>query len=281
MDSKSLKKFNRSLSGIANQFEYIDGLFLESQENQEKKELIESKYPDLDETVIKKAKGLPMIKYFAIILETMLAFRGFEFLFLRVIEVDLPRWSIFIVSFIASVLIIEGTYRLMNFLQDVTESKSIIFASAIPLLVVPGANLFAYIYDETPNKGIFLFLAIITFAINFLVIFLLSSLSFKEEYSSKYIKAYNDLRKIEQDEKRISTKFRRRYKIIKNEGMTLFSHYKELIKSESFDINLSQEYLWIIQHEIFKNRNVDFGKNIDEIEDNKFINWWKSMSKRS
>jgi len=172
---KSTKEFEKSAELINLHFGHVKALFQENIHIDNELHVINKEHPKIDRLKVNKIKGIPYVKYFAILIETILAVRGFEYLFTIVLDLDIPKWSIFLLSFIFSFLIIEGTARILYWLKEINikeknkkKDSNQYFATIIsitPLLIVPTLNYFTYKFDQTDEKEIFLALALITLMI--------------------------------------------------------------------------------------------------------------------
>ena len=280
MSKKISAQFERSANTLSVHFGQIRQLYLKHINIiEEKEQLSQQSYNPED---VRKAKRIPWIKHFAIIFETILAVRGFEYLFIAMIEINVPRWSIFFLSFGLSYLIIEASHQILYFLKDLNKGKAIsrvdFFSAMLPLLLVPCLNVAAYLYDVTDEKEIYLVLAVATLLINISIVNLLSKVVYDERYAPKFRKLHNRLVQLKKDDQSIKKQFRLRYKLIEDESNRFFRHYQKL--NGKVDIPMAHEYLWLLQNRIFQNRNVDFRENIKKMSVTPLHKWWDTMTSK-
>lgn len=292
MDNKFYDYIKKlSLQFVSIRSLYHKDLRLKKQLHNLKEKSENQEFSDFDEIDIQKKKSQFSIKLVAIIFETILAFYGFEFLFYAILGFPFPRWSVFILSFICSFLIIFVSTKILGILKDVNKDNSFNLVSNIPayfpLFIVPGINIFAYYYDETETKSVYLFLAFIVLLINITVVSVIGIIIYEKKYLSKFDTKYKESKRIrkqmqslEKEILKIKKQFGTRYNMIETEGVELFKLGAANTEINSLNLNLPSDYLFILQNRIFKNKNINFVTQLEknDISDTRFLDWWDEMT---
>ena len=275
------KKIYKKISVISTHFGKMRELYAECLVDGESIKDFKNKYVDVvDESLTKVTNSIFWIKISAVLLETILAVRGFDFFFEVAFELNfkLARPIIYGLSFITSFSLIKLSFSILGGLEKVwNENLTFIkdYLPALPpLLVIPLFNFFSFQFDETEERYTLLLLTILILIINLIAVYLLYKITYNNKFSITIFDDYNENKSAIEKLKKVRKKFISRYRMIEDETFDFLNLYE----NSTIKLNIPAEYLYIIQNIILSNDKIEFPeiKNNTNVENSEFVKWFKS-----